>query len=149
MSFTFHKPITVVCFLLLYHIPPLFSIALRRPSRCFYMFGIQIPVDACSPFGLKRRSFLFVIDKKPPNFRRFCFLFVIFFFSRGHGSFVFEVGFPHVHAVALVDFANDFCRHSRDYAVWRHVPRHHRACRDDAVFAVERRNRKKSFAPIC
>lgn len=64
MSFTFHKPIPVVCFLLLYHIPPLFSIVLRRPSRCFYMFGIQIPVDACSPFGLKRRSFLFVIDKK-------------------------------------------------------------------------------------
>ena len=30
-----------------------------------YMFEVQIPVDAYPPFGLKRRSFLFVIDKRP------------------------------------------------------------------------------------
>ena len=29
----------------------------------FYMFEVQIPVDAYPVFGLKRRSFLFVIDK--------------------------------------------------------------------------------------
>lgn len=28
------------------------------------MFWVQIPVDACPLFSLKRRSFLFVIDKK-------------------------------------------------------------------------------------
>ena len=30
-----------------------------------YMFEVQIPVDAYYVFGLKRRSFLFVIDKRP------------------------------------------------------------------------------------
>lgn len=37
----------------------------------FYMFEIQIPVDAYPPFGLKRRSFLFVIDKKLSTFAEF------------------------------------------------------------------------------
>lgn len=32
----------------------------------FYMFEVQIPVDAYPVFGLKRRSFLFVIDKLDP-----------------------------------------------------------------------------------
>jgi len=34
------------------------------------MFWVQIPVDACPLFGLKRRSFLFVIDKKTKHERK-------------------------------------------------------------------------------
>ena len=34
------------------------------PIPMFYMFEVQIPVDAYPVFGLKRRSLLFVIDKK-------------------------------------------------------------------------------------
>ena len=30
----------------------------------FYMFEVKIPVDAYPVFGLKRRSFLFVIDTR-------------------------------------------------------------------------------------
>ena len=48
---------------LLYHNPPLFSITCRTCPNVF-LFGVQIPVDAYSLFGLKRRSFLFVIDIK-------------------------------------------------------------------------------------
>ena len=43
MSFTFHKPIPVVCFVLLYHIPPLFSIVLRRPFQCFICLRFKSP----------------------------------------------------------------------------------------------------------
>ena len=32
----------------------------------FYMFEVQTPVDTYPVFGLKRRSFLFVIDRKTP-----------------------------------------------------------------------------------
>lgn len=39
-----------------------FSIVLHSSSLCFYMFEIQIPVDARPVFVLKRRAFLFVID---------------------------------------------------------------------------------------
>ena len=35
------------------------------PIPMFYMFEVQIPVVAYTVFGLKRRSFLFVIDKRP------------------------------------------------------------------------------------
>ena len=31
------------------------------------MFWVQIPVDACTLLGLKRRSFLFVIDTQKPQ----------------------------------------------------------------------------------
>lgn len=39
----------------------------------FFLFGVQIPVDACPLFGSKRRSFLFVIDKKQPQPRLFLY----------------------------------------------------------------------------
>ena len=39
----------------------------------FYMFEVQIPVDAYPVFGLKRRSFLFVIDKTKTPIRVFLF----------------------------------------------------------------------------
>ena len=48
---------------LLYHNSPLFSIT-RRTCPNVFLFGVQIPVDACTFLGLKRRSFLFVIDTK-------------------------------------------------------------------------------------
>ena len=37
------------------------------------MFRVQIPVDTCPTFALKRRSFLFVIDSKKAH-RKMCFL---------------------------------------------------------------------------
>ena len=41
----------------------------------FYMFEVQIPVDAYPVFGLKRRSFLFVIDKNKEVTSRYLFIF--------------------------------------------------------------------------
>ena len=39
------------------------------------MFEVQIPVDAYPVFGLKRRSFLFVIDKNKEVTSRYLFIF--------------------------------------------------------------------------
>ena len=61
LSFAFALYFNISMFLL-YHNPPLFSITCRTCPNVF-LFGVQIPVDACPLFGLKRRSFLFVIDK--------------------------------------------------------------------------------------
>lgn len=58
---------------LLYHNPPLFFNNSPHLSKCFFLFGVQIPVDACPLFGSKRRSFLFVIDKKQPQPRLFLY----------------------------------------------------------------------------
>lgn len=62
---------------LLYHNSPLFSIT-RRTCPNVFLFGVQIPVDACTFLGLKRRSFLFVIDniKTLLNSRVFLLLLV-------------------------------------------------------------------------
>ena len=60
LSFAFALYFNISMFLL-YHNPPLFSIT-RRTCPNVFLFGVQIPVDACPLFGLKRRSFLFVID---------------------------------------------------------------------------------------
>jgi len=62
LSFAFALYFNISTFLL-YHNPPLFSIILRTCPNVF-LFGVQIPVDACTFLGLKRRSFLFVIDKQ-------------------------------------------------------------------------------------
>ena len=60
LSFAFALYFNISMFLL-YHNPPLFSIT-RRTCPNVFLFGVQIPVDACPLFGSKRRSFLFVID---------------------------------------------------------------------------------------
>lgn len=60
LSFAFALYFNISMFLL-YHNPPLFSIILRTCPNVF-LFRVQIPVDACTFLGLKRRSFLFVID---------------------------------------------------------------------------------------
>ena len=60
LSFAFALYFNISTFLL-YHKPPLFSIILRTCPNVF-LFRVQIPVDACTFLGLKRRSFLFVID---------------------------------------------------------------------------------------
>ena len=62
LSFAFALYFNISMFLLC-HNPPLFSIILRTCPNVF-LFGVQIPVDACTFLGLKRRSFLFVIDIK-------------------------------------------------------------------------------------
>ena len=71
LSFAFALYFNVSMFLL-YHNPPLFSIT-RRTCPNVFLFGVQIPVDACTFLGLKRRSFLFVIDKKQPLLRLFLY----------------------------------------------------------------------------
>lgn len=71
LSFAFALYFNISMFLL-YHNPPLFSIT-RRTCPNVFLFGVQIPVDACTFLGLKRRSFLFVIDKN----NRFCGCFCI------------------------------------------------------------------------
>lgn len=71
LSFAFALYFNISMFLL-YHNPPLFSITCRTCPNVF-LFGVQIPVDACPLFGLKRRSFLFVIDKKQPQPRLFLY----------------------------------------------------------------------------
>ncbi len=64
LSFAFALYFNISMFLL-YHNPPLFSIT-RRTCPNVFLFGVQIPVDACTFLGLKRRSFLFVIDISRP-----------------------------------------------------------------------------------
>ena len=71
LSFAFALYFNISMFLL-YHNPPLFSIT-RRTCPNVFLFGVQIPVDACPLFGLKRCSFLFVIDKKQPLLRLFLY----------------------------------------------------------------------------
>lgn len=71
LSFAFALYFNISMFLL-YHNPPLFSIT-RRTCPNVFLFGVQIPVDACPLFGSKRRSFLFVIDKKQPQPRLFLY----------------------------------------------------------------------------
>ena len=71
LSFAFALYFNISMFLL-YHNPPLFSIT-RRTCPNVFLFGVQIPVDACTFLGLKRRSFLFVIDKKQPLLRLFLY----------------------------------------------------------------------------
>ena len=57
----------------------------------FYMFEVPIPVDAYPVFGLKRRSFLFVMDKNKEVTLRCLFIF----------SFAQERGDKRLHSSAL------------------------------------------------
>lgn len=93
LSFAFALYFNISMFLL-YHNPPLFSIT-RRTCPNVFLFGVQIPVDACPLFGSKRRSFLFVIDKKQPQPRLFLYTGESVRFDKNAHCFAVEpLGYP-------------------------------------------------------